>query len=113
MAACPARYCASISAAIDNCPADTRRSSDSYQSGTLWAPITVVEYFWYCGTQCSSAAGQPIRKLGTEIARWNRTRLVVCVCRYAASGAGDEECESRAHADLLIFRTGWPPTICA
>jgi hypothetical protein len=31
-------------AAIDNCPTATSRSSASYQSGTLWAPMTVVEY---------------------------------------------------------------------
>ena len=43
-AAWVARYCASAIDAIDSCPTATSRSSASYQSGTLWAPITVVAY---------------------------------------------------------------------
>jgi hypothetical protein len=43
-AAWVARYWASAIEAIDSCPTATNRSSASYQSGTLWAPITVVAY---------------------------------------------------------------------
>jgi hypothetical protein len=44
MAAWLARYRASAIEAIDNYPTATSRSRDSYQSGTLSAPTTVVAY---------------------------------------------------------------------
>ena len=46
-AAWVARYCASAMDAIESWPTATSRSSASYQSGTLCAPMTVVEYFAY------------------------------------------------------------------
>ena len=47
MAASVQRYWASAMAASPSWPTATRRSSASYQSGTLCAPITVVAYFGY------------------------------------------------------------------
>src|SRR6516164_6262301 len=48
-AACITRCCASAMSSGSSCPILTRPSSGSYQRGTLWAPITVVVYFGYCG----------------------------------------------------------------
>ena len=48
-AAAVARCCASAIDAIESWPADISRSSGSYQSGTLCAPITVVAYLGYPG----------------------------------------------------------------
>ena len=44
IAAWVARYWASAIDAIESWPTAISRSSASYQSGTLWAPITVVAY---------------------------------------------------------------------
>src|SRR5215207_3195254 len=46
-AACVERYWASAMEVSESWPTATRRSRASYQSGTLCAPMTVVEYFAY------------------------------------------------------------------
>src|SRR6185312_7226943 len=68
------RYCASAIDAIESWPTAISRSSASYQSGTLWAPTTVVAYFGY-GIVISRRLAAKIRHRVAQHAVDHRTIL--------------------------------------